>query len=147
MDKMYRRQRHIYDLSRKFYLLGRDVAIARLRAAPGDNVLRSAAAPGATSSSLRALTLRRVSSASTSRRKCLPRRRRRWRALGFPRASLSPEADAANFEPRELFGRACFERVMISYALSMIPPWREALAQALDVLSPGGALTLVDFGD
>ena len=36
---------------------------------------------------------------------------------------------------------------MISYALSMIPPWREALAQALDVLLPGGSLHLVDFGD
>jgi S-adenosylmethionine-diacylgycerolhomoserine-N-methlytransferase len=30
MDPMYRRQRHIYDLSRKFYLLGRDEAIAGL---------------------------------------------------------------------------------------------------------------------
>ena len=39
MDDMYRRQRHIYDLSRKFYLLGRDEAIARLRPAPGDKVL------------------------------------------------------------------------------------------------------------
>ena len=39
MDQMYRRQRHIYDLSRKFYLLGRDEAIARLRPAPGDTVL------------------------------------------------------------------------------------------------------------
>ena len=39
MDRMYRRQRHIYDLSRKFYLLGRDEAITRLRPAPGDKVL------------------------------------------------------------------------------------------------------------
>jgi len=36
---------------------------------------------------------------------------------------------------------------MISYALSMIPPWREALAQALDVVAPGGSLQIVDFGD
>ena len=36
---------------------------------------------------------------------------------------------------------------MISYALSMIPPWREALARALDVVAPGGALHVVDFGD
>ena len=39
MDRMYRRQRHIYDLSRKFYLLGRDEAIARLRPGPGEKVL------------------------------------------------------------------------------------------------------------
>ena len=36
---------------------------------------------------------------------------------------------------------------MISYALSMIPPWREALAHALDVVAPGGSLHIVDFGD
>ena len=36
---------------------------------------------------------------------------------------------------------------MISYALSMIPPWREALARALDVVAPGGSLEIVDFGD
>jgi S-adenosylmethionine-diacylgycerolhomoserine-N-methlytransferase len=36
---------------------------------------------------------------------------------------------------------------MISYALSMIPRWREALSRALEVLAPGGSLHLVDFGD
>src|SRR5271154_3041659 len=30
MDRMYRRQRHIYDLTRKFYLLGRDQMIDTL---------------------------------------------------------------------------------------------------------------------
>ncbi len=39
MDRMYRRQRHIYDLARKYYLIGRDEAIARLRPEPGDGVL------------------------------------------------------------------------------------------------------------
>ena len=39
MDRIYRRQRHIYDLSRKFYLLGRDEAIAGLDAGPSDRVL------------------------------------------------------------------------------------------------------------
>ena len=36
---------------------------------------------------------------------------------------------------------------MISYALSMIPPWRAALARALDVVAAGGSLHVVDFGD
>ena len=39
MDRMYRRQRHIYDLSRKYYLIGRDEAIRRLDPGPGDAVL------------------------------------------------------------------------------------------------------------
>ena len=40
-----------------------------------------------------------------------------------------------------------FERVYISYALSMIPPWREAVARAADVVADGGKLMVVDFGD
>ena len=57
------------------------------------------------------------------------------------------QADATNFDPNALFGRPHFERVVISYALSMIPPWREALAEAVEALAPGGALHIVDFGD
>ena len=141
MDRMYRRQRHIYDLSRKFYLLGRDEAIAGLRARAGRQGARDRLRHRAQSRQAGAAPiLRRGSSASTCRGKCWRARRLRWRAPGFPPASPSPEADATAFDPEALFGEAAFERVMISYALSMIPPWREALAQALDVLAPGGSL-------
>ncbi len=36
---------------------------------------------------------------------------------------------------------------MISYALSMIPPWRQVLAHAASLIGPRGSLCLVDFGD
>src|SRR5262245_55102546 len=39
MNRIYRRQRHVYDATRKFYLLGRDRLIARLGAQHGDTVL------------------------------------------------------------------------------------------------------------
>jgi S-adenosylmethionine-diacylgycerolhomoserine-N-methlytransferase len=68
------------------------------------------------------------------------------RARAASRIALA-RADATAFDPQALFGSPCFERVMISYALSMIPPWRAALAQAFDVLAPGGSLQIVDFGD
>jgi S-adenosylmethionine-diacylgycerolhomoserine-N-methlytransferase len=38
MDRMYRHQRHIYDLTRKFYLLGRDRLIDTLELKPGSRV-------------------------------------------------------------------------------------------------------------
>jgi S-adenosylmethionine-diacylgycerolhomoserine-N-methlytransferase len=57
------------------------------------------------------------------------------------------QADAVTADPAQLFGHASFERVMISYALSMIPPWRQALAHAASLLAPRGSLCLVDFGD
>jgi S-adenosylmethionine-diacylgycerolhomoserine-N-methlytransferase len=57
------------------------------------------------------------------------------------------QADAVAADPAQLFGRPSFDRVMISYALSMIPPWRQALSHSVSLLAPRGALCLVDFGD
>ena len=39
MDGVYRYQRHVYDLTRKYYLLGRDRLIERLDVPPGGTVL------------------------------------------------------------------------------------------------------------
>src|SRR5712664_847307 len=39
MNRMYRRQRHIYDGTRRYYLLGRNQLISGLRPAAGANVL------------------------------------------------------------------------------------------------------------
>jgi S-adenosylmethionine-diacylgycerolhomoserine-N-methlytransferase len=57
------------------------------------------------------------------------------------------QGDASTFDPQKLFGRARFDRVFISYALSMIPPWQTTLAHAFDLLTPEGSLHVVDFGD
>jgi len=57
-------------------------------------------------------------------------------------------ADATAVPTRAaLFGVAAFDRVFISYALSMIPPWRAAAGAAAAHLAPGGSLHVVDFGD
>ncbi|MGA7806603.1 class I SAM-dependent methyltransferase, partial [Bradyrhizobium sp.] len=39
MNRMYRQQRHIYDATRRYYLLGRDRMIANLRPRADANVL------------------------------------------------------------------------------------------------------------
>src|SRR6202021_1000575 len=39
MNRMYRRQRHIYDGTRRYYLLGRDQLIANLKPEAGADVL------------------------------------------------------------------------------------------------------------
>jgi S-adenosylmethionine-diacylgycerolhomoserine-N-methlytransferase len=146
MDRMYRRQRYIYDLSRKFYLLGRDEAISRLRPAPGDRVLEIGCGTGRNLVKLaQTYPEARLFGLDVS-----------WEMLATAAASTAragltsritlAQADATALDPRGIFGCANFERVMISYALSMIPPWREALAQALDVVAPGGSLEIVDFG-
>jgi S-adenosylmethionine-diacylgycerolhomoserine-N-methlytransferase len=54
-------------------------------------------------------------------------------------------ADATAFLARD-FGTEGFDRIMISYALSMIPDWQAAIDASLAALAPGGELHIVDFG-
>ncbi|HTC18208.1 MAG TPA: class I SAM-dependent methyltransferase [Stellaceae bacterium] len=146
MDRMYRRQRHIYDLSRKFYLLGRDEAIAGLHAGPGVSVLEIGCGTGRNLVKLaRAYPGAHLFGLDVSREMLASAAAAMARAGLSARVALG-QGDATAFDSAALFGRARFDRVMISYALSMIPPWREALKRALEVLAPGGSLHLVDFG-
>jgi S-adenosylmethionine-diacylgycerolhomoserine-N-methlytransferase len=147
MDRMYRNQRHIYDLSRKFYLLGRDEAICSLQAGQGASVLEIGCGTGRNLVKLAtAYPEARLYGLDVSREMLASAAAALARARLAARISLG-QGDATAFDPEALFGQARFERVMISYALSMIPPWREALARALDIVAPGGSLHIVDFGD
>ncbi len=57
------------------------------------------------------------------------------------------KGDATSFDPAKLFGPARFDRVFISYSLSMIPEWRDVVRGAAACLSPKGQLVILDFGD
>ncbi len=147
MDAIYTRQRHIYDATRKFYLLGRDGLIADLAPPPGGSVLEIACGTGR---NLVAIAERypdaRCYGFDISRAMLVTARQSIARAKLTARVALA-EADATNFDPVALFEESSFDRVVISYALSMIPPWRETLDHAAGLLAPGGSLHLVDFGD
>lgn len=147
MDRMYRWQRHIYDATRKFYLLGRDGLVAELKPPPGAAVLEIGCGTGRNLIRIaRAYPQARCYGLDVSAEMLRTARQQVARAGLSDRITLV-QADATGFDPQALFGRAGFERVVISYALSMIPPWRAALAEALRVVAPGGALHIVDFGD
>jgi S-adenosylmethionine-diacylgycerolhomoserine-N-methlytransferase len=147
MDRMYRRQRYIYDLSRKFYLLGRDAMIAEVGARPGDAILEIGCGTARNLIKLaRAYPQAQCCGLDVSSEMLDSARGSVKRAKLATRIALA-RGDAAGFDAAALFGRSLFERIVISYALSMIPPWREALAHALDALAPGGSLHIVDFGD
>jgi S-adenosylmethionine-diacylgycerolhomoserine-N-methlytransferase len=147
MDQMYRRQRHIYDVSRKFYLLGRDEALGRLRPDRGGKALEIGCGTGRNLIKLaQAYPRVQLFGVDVSREMLTTAAASTARAGVASRISFA-QADATAFDPQRLFGCANFDRVMISYALSMIPLWREALGHALDVVAPGGSLHVVDFGD
>jgi S-adenosylmethionine-diacylgycerolhomoserine-N-methlytransferase len=147
MDRMYRHQRRIYDITRKYYLIGRDEAIARLEPRAGDCVLEIGCGTGRNLiKAARAYPNARFYGLDVSR-EMLDTAAAAIRRAGLNGRIAVAQGDATAFDPAALFGRESFDRVIISYALSMIPPWREALARALDVVAPSGALHVVDFGD
>lgn len=146
MDRIYRRQRHVYDLSRKYYLLGRDRLIDGLAPPPGGRVLEIGCG---TARNLVALAHRHPATPLFGidlSLEMLDTARRRVNREGLdPRVRLA-HGDATRFDPALLFGVPGFSRIFFSYTLSMIPEWEKALAQSVLWLQPGGELHLVDFG-
>ncbi len=147
MDAIYRVQRHIYDASRKYYLLGRDGMLDSLDPPPGGCVLEIGCGTG------RNLILAAdrypsarfygfdVSAAMLETAEASVAR------AGLSHCIRLAQADARRLDTQALFGVPSFSRVFISYALSMIPPWREALDRAFAAVGPGGSLHIVDFGE
>lgn len=142
MDRIYRGQRHIYDATRKYYLFGRDRMIANLDCRPGDAVLEIACGTG----------------------RNLAKVAKRWPGVDLYGIDISREmltsagkalgakatlavGDACGFDPAETLGHPTFDRVILSYCLSMIPDWTAALDQAASLLAPGGSVHIVDFDD
>lgn len=142
MDRMYRLQQRIYDLTRKYYLIGRDRLIRELDARPGQTVLDVGCGTGRNL----ALIGRRypgvhlfgLDAAAPMLRTAAAR---------VPGAvlvrGLAEELDAA-----AMFDlKHGFDHVTISYCLSMVDDPAAAVRAAARNLAPGGTLHVVDFGD
>ncbi|UUP16160.1 class I SAM-dependent methyltransferase [Nitratireductor thuwali] len=146
MDGVYRHQRHIYDITRKFYLLGRDRLIADLALRNEDTVLELGCGTGRNLS----LAAARYPGARffgiDISGEMLATARKRMQREHIDGIVTLAEGDAAGFDAQVLFGGSRFDRVFLSYAVSMIPPWREAIHAGLDAVAPGGTLHIVDFG-
>jgi S-adenosylmethionine-diacylgycerolhomoserine-N-methlytransferase len=147
MDRMYRGQRHIYDLTRKFYLLGRDSLLEALPCAPGTMICEMGTGTGRNLIRLaRRSTGVRLYGVDVSRVMLATASAAVERAGIAERVSLA-EANIEAFDPVRSFGIDKFDVVYFSYVLSMVPDWRRAVTRAIEVLRPGGTLAVVDFAD
>lgn len=148
MDDMYRLQRHVYDLTRRYYLLGRDRLIAELDLRAGETLCEVGCGTG------RNLVLiarhypeARLFGLDASEEMLKSARAKLSDAGLADRVGVS-QGYAERFDPAASFAiDGPLDRVVFSYALSMIPPWREAVEHALASLRPGGSIHIVDFGD
>jgi S-adenosylmethionine-diacylgycerolhomoserine-N-methlytransferase len=147
MDRMYRFQRYFYDVTRKYYLLGRDQLLKEMDIQPGERVLEAGCG---TARNLIILA------------RCHPDAH--FYGLDASAAMLETaqakvdRSVSKNITLRTAladdFTHDCtfnlaepFDKIFFSYSISMIPPWRESIENALRNLKPGGTLYLVDFYD
>ena len=146
LDRNYRYQRHVYDLTREYYLLGRKRLIAGLAPPSGAHVLEVGCGT--------ALNLIRAQQRYPDAHYYgidLSRMMLETAEAALARRGLSGRirlalGDATDFEADALLGRDRFDRIFFSYSVSMIPPWEAALDHAAGLLAPGGSLHVVDFG-
>ena len=147
MDGVYRYQRHLYDVTRKYYLFGRDTLIRELDPPEGGRVLEVGCGTG------RNLVLAAEKNPgalfygidiSCEMLKSARAKAARSRAGGRIFTGIG---DAREFDTGKTFSVPVFDRVFFSYSLSMIPGWEQAVSCALDHVAHGGSLHVVDFGE
>jgi S-adenosylmethionine-diacylgycerolhomoserine-N-methlytransferase len=146
MDGIYRSQRHIYDITRAYYLLGRDGLLDALDLKPGQKVLEIGCGTGRNLLGVAQRYPRAQLFGLDISGEMLLSAEASLKRAGRAQDVQLAMADATAFDAAALFDVAQFDRVYFSYTLSMIPVWQAALRQALRVVAPGGALHIVDFG-
>jgi S-adenosylmethionine-diacylgycerolhomoserine-N-methlytransferase len=147
MDRMYRLQRYFYDFTRKYYLLGRDGLLKDMDVRSGEHVLEVGCG---TARNLIILARRHPEAhffgidASAA---MLKTAQAKIEKAGVRNVILKTAlADGFSFD--NTFGLSePFDQIFFSYSISMIPPWRESIDNALNNLKLGGTLYIVDFYD
>jgi len=147
MNRMYRHQRHVYDLTRKFYLLGRDAMLAALPAAPGTRICELGCGTGRNLVRLAGQRPEVELFGIDVSSEMLATAGLGLRRAGLERRVRLAQSAAESVDPQRLFGVERFDVVYFSYVLSMVPDWRSAVERARALLRPGGTLAVVDFAD
>jgi S-adenosylmethionine-diacylgycerolhomoserine-N-methlytransferase len=146
MDRMYRFQRHIYDASRRYYLLGRDQLLDRLAPPPSGSILEIGCGTGrnliGAARRYRDAKLFGIDISQEMLKTALGTMGR----MGLEKRVCVACADATSFDPLLSLGQRRFDRVYFSYTLSMVPQWQAALRHAFSLLAENGELHIVDFG-
>lgn len=140
LNNIYRNQRHFYDLTRRFFLFGRDELIERIEINKGDRVLEIGCGTGRNLVILSKLNPEAKFyglDGSAEMLKTASSKVKRHRLTGkvFLREGLAEELNA-----QETFGLSGqFDSIFCSYTLSMVPEWRMAIDAALANLKPEAA--------
>lgn len=146
MDRIYRHTRHVYDASRKYFLLGRDTLIQNLQAGENENICEIGCG---TARNLLKLFQHYPNAdfygIDASEEMLKTARKNLDKSVKGSKIKVS-QGYAQSFAPDTLFGIEKFDKCIFSYSLSMIPPWKKAIDHALHITKKGGEIHIVDFG-
>lgn len=147
MDQMYRFTRHIYDATRKYYLLGRDHLIDHLDAKPGEHICESGCGTARNLIKLAKYYPQAHFYGIDASDEMLKTAQINIEKSHVPFPIHVKQSYAQSFNPSDLFGlQKPFDKIIFSYSLSIIPPWRESIDHALTLLKSGGEIHIIDFG-
>jgi S-adenosylmethionine-diacylgycerolhomoserine-N-methlytransferase len=147
MDRMYRHQRYFYDVTRKYYLLGRDKLIAQMDVQTGENVLEVGCGTARNLIILANKYPKTNFFGLDASSEMLKTSQIKVDAKRIKNINLKV-ALADDFNSKETFGLAePFDTIYFSYSISMIPTWKESIANGLKNLKSGRSFYIVDFYD
>jgi S-adenosylmethionine-diacylgycerolhomoserine-N-methlytransferase len=147
MDKMYRHQRYFYDLTRKYYLLGRDRLIKEIKISGGENVLEIGCGTGRNLAILAKKYPKINFYGLDASAAMLETAQKKVESNDLKNVSLKTAlADDFTFDKTFNLEKP-FDAIFFSYSISMIPPWRESIQNALKNLKNGKSFYIVDFFD
>lgn len=148
LNGLYRFQRHFYDLTRRFFLPGRDELLKQMEVQPGQSVLEVGCGTGRNLLKLSRLQPKAKFYGLDAADEMLKTAGAKIDRYDKKNEIILRQGLAEQFSFRETFRLdEPFDKVFISYSLSMFPKWREAMGNTLDNLKPGGDLYIVDFWD
>lgn len=148
LNKLYRVQRHFYDPTRRLFLFGRDRLLRQMDVQPGERVLEVGCGTGRNLLKLSELQPKAILYGLDASDEMLKTAGARLDARGMRKTIILRQGLAEKFDLENTFRRSRpFDKVFISYSLSMFPAWRTALTNVLGNLRPGGDLFILDFWD
>ena len=148
VDRIYRHQRHLYDSTRRFTLIGRNTLMDTMNVSGGEKVLEMGCGTGRNLIRLARRHPKADLFGIDASNEMLATARRKIAAAHLSHRITLATCLAEDLSPQALFGAPIqFDKIFFSYSLSMMPNWQDALTTAFEHLAPSGTLHVLDFWD